>query len=55
MSLEHAMFVTVVPALGRLRASVPEQPTLGAGHDATDPGHDTTLANELSRTIRLGP
>src|SRR6266567_850517 len=53
MSLEHAMFVIVVPALGRFRASVPVQPALGAGHDATDLDHDTILANELPRTICL--
>ena len=52
MSLERAMFVVIVSALGRFRASVPVQPALGADDDAADLNHDTTLASELPRTGR---
>lgn len=45
------MFVIVVSASSRLRATVPGQPALGADHDATDLDHDTTLgAGKASRT-----
>jgi hypothetical protein len=43
MSLEQAMFVIIVSALGRVGACVPVQPALGADDDATDLNHGTTL------------
>ena len=47
MSLEHAMFVIIVSALGRFGGFVPVLPALGADDNATDPNHGTTLASEL--------
>jgi hypothetical protein len=44
VNLEHAMLVIAVAAPGRLRASVPVQPALSAGHDTANLDHGTTIA-----------
>jgi hypothetical protein len=44
VNLEHAMLVIAVAAPGRLRASVPVQSALSAGHGTADLDHGTTIA-----------
>jgi len=44
VNLKHAMLVITVAAPRRLRASVPVQPALSAGHDAANLDHGTTIA-----------